>query len=276
MSNFLKAPYMESGDKKSKFLSMLLSGLFVFLFLFLFKPFGIESAGWAEGLLVCLGYGLITAFVLLVFKFAVEPACHRRNWVLWKEILWDILIAVVIGIFNFFYSVIVFLQRISLAYFLYFIWTTILVGVILVSVHLILYFNRMYREALIAADLPTEPPVWEPEVILTAGSVNNCFRINPRNIVYICANDNYITVVWLCNGQQQKTTLRGTLKAVEKELAKNNRFVRCHKSYMVNLDHADSLSGNSQNLRIKVRNSSADIPVSRMKAGIVQACFSRQ
>jgi DNA-binding LytR/AlgR family response regulator len=60
--------------------------------------------------------------------------------------------------------------------------------------------------------------------------------------------------------------MRGTLKDAEKELKKNTSFIRCHKCYIINLEYIDHLTGNIQNLKIKLKSWNIEIPVSRGKA----------
>jgi DNA-binding LytR/AlgR family response regulator len=128
----------------------------------------------------------------------------------------------------------------------------------------------MYRNALLEADIPSEKVTWEDEVIITAGYSRNKFIINPRNIVYLCSNDNYVTIVIIKDKVQNKITLRGTLKAAENELRKNSMFIRCHKCYIVNRCYVDKVTGNNQNMKILLNPSKSGIPVARSKAEFVR------
>jgi hypothetical protein len=241
-------------------------GLFIFLFLFLFKPFGFYQLETIRQFFISLGFGLITFFVLVVFKYLIEPVLIGENWTIGKNILWDILIASSIGAANYFYMCIIFEMHFNILYLLYGIWTAILVGSIPVTVSYFLNYNRMYKNALKEAAIPEEMITWEEEVIITAGYSRNDFRANPRNIIYLCSNDNYVTIVTIRDNVQNKTTIRGTLKSAEEELRKNSRFIRCHKCYIVNLDYVEKVTGNNQNMKIKLTPSGTEIPVARSKS----------
>ncbi|MDR0581883.1 MAG: LytTR family transcriptional regulator DNA-binding domain-containing protein [Prevotellaceae bacterium] len=59
--------------------------------------------------------------------------------------------------------------------------------------------------------------------------------VTRENLLYIEAADNYVIVRYLNKGSLTKLLLRNSLKAIEKNMAHTN-VVRCHRSYMVNLD----------------------------------------
>ncbi|HVN57434.1 MAG TPA: LytTR family DNA-binding domain-containing protein [Bacteroidales bacterium] len=269
MENILKRPFRATGSGGKKFLSILAFGLFIFLFLFLFKPFGISDAPFLNQLLITFGYGLITFFVLLIFKFLLEPIIAVRKWTLGKEMLWDLLMAVSIGVVNYFYSSLILNLHISFTSCLYFIWTAILVGSIPVTIYLILEYKNLYHVPVALPDIGAAVAGQEPEIIITAGVSSNNVRTRPGQIVYICSNDNYVTIVTIGESQPLKTTIRGTLKKVEEELHRKGSFIRCHKCYIVNLQYVDSCSGNSQNLRLKLKAPGCEIPVARSKASFV-------
>lgn len=266
MVNPFTIPYKKNGSFKSKLTGILVFGLFIFLFLYFFKPFGIYLLKPLQQLFISVGFGLITFFVLFVYNFLIEPVIIKDKWSLGKNILWDILIASSVGLANFFYIHIVFPQEFAFKYLLYFIWTAILVGSIPVTIKYIITFNRMYKIALKEAAIPDKIIYWEDEVIIRAGNQKNEYRFNPKDIVYLCSNDNYVTIVTMKSDVQNKTTIRGTLKSAESELRKNSRFLRCHKCYIVNLDFVERVTGHNQSMKIKLLPSGMEIPVSRSKA----------
>jgi hypothetical protein len=240
-------------------------GLFIFLFLFLFKPFGMYQLDPLKQFFISLGFGLITIFVLFVFKFLIEPVIIDAQWTLGKNILWDIVIASSIGAANYVYICIIFKLSFTFIYLLYSIWTAILVGSIPVTLSYFLSYNRLYKDALKEAGHDEEIFPGK-EIILKAGYPRNDLRINPRNIVYLCSNDNYVTIVTLKENMQNKVTIRGTLKSAESELKNNGRFLRCHKCYLVNLEFAERVTGSIHNMRIRLTCPGIEIPVARSKA----------
>jgi hypothetical protein len=275
MLNLFKKPYREAGTPKQRIVSILVFGLFIFLFLLLFKPFGLAELQTIQLFFVTLGFGLVTIFVLVIFKYLLEPALTKKNWTFGKSILWVTLIASSIGVANYFYISAVFHQPFVFKYMLYSIWTAILVGCIPVTVSYIISFNRVYRNRLEEASIPPEDIFWESEVVIRAGNPKNELKLNPRNIAYLCSNDNYVTVVTVINNVQNKTTIRGTLKSAEDDLRKNKRFLRCHKCYIINLDFVERITGHNQKMKIKLHPAGTEIPVSRSKAKEVNKHFKK-
>jgi len=266
MENPFKKPYGKVETLKEKIVFIFVFGLFIFLFLFLFKPFGLAQLETISQFFISLGFGLVTIFMLSIFKFLIEPVLIKGSWTLGKNILWGLLIASSIGVANYFYVSILFPQIFMFKYLLFAVWSAILVGIIPVTIGYIVSFNRIYRTALRDAAIPPEEVLWEGEVVIRGGNPKNEYKVNPKNIVYLCSNDNYITIVTIKGDILNKTHLRGTLKAAAAELRKNSSFLRCHKCYIVNSEYADHVTGNIQNMKIKLKTQGLEIPVSRSKA----------
>jgi hypothetical protein len=266
MINPFKQPLKLKETSREKFVSILVFGLFIFLFLFFFRPFGLSQIESEKLLFFTFGFGVVTTFMLIIFKYLFEPVITKGNWTLGKNILWDLLIASCIGIANYFYISIIFPQIFIFKYLLYAIFTAILVGIIPVTISYIVTFNRIYKSALKEVAIVPEDILWDNEVIVRAGNPKNEFKFNTRNIVYLCSNDNYVTIVTINRDSQNKTTILGTLKSVETELKINSRFIRCHKCYIVNLDYIEKVTGNNQNMIIRLKPSGTEIPVSRSRA----------
>lgn len=282
MFAYLKQPYQDQSTIAGKFRIVFLVGVFIFLFLFLFKPFGFGHLSLVKLLLISLGYGLITSFVVFVFAFLLDPVVtKRKNWTIGKNILWDIVMVSSIGIANFIFFVVVFLGDLKLQnlglyvkYLLFSVWSALLIGAIPATITYLLYFNKRNREILERLSQSAEvPELWEERVDIKAGNQRNSYSFNPRNIVYISSNDNYVCVVALKGDSLQKTHIRGTLKAIEKELEGNNQFIRCHKCYIVNAKFIDRVVGNAQSMRLILSVQGIGIPVSRSSASNVAKRF---
>jgi hypothetical protein len=268
MNNPFTLPFRETATRKSKISTIIGFGLFIFLFLFLFKPFGLTRLKPVQQLFITMGFGAITSVMLIVFKFLIEPVLHRERCTLGTNIIADLFIASSIGAANYCYIYIIFDTPFSFKFLLYSMWTAILVGSIPVTISYIMTYNKRYRDALKEADIPEEKVFWEEEVRLTAGNEKNDLAVNPKEVLFICSNDNYVTVTTIRNNTVCRTTIRGTLKSAESELKKNTRFLRCHKCYIVNLDYIDRVIGHSQNMKIKLHHTDELIPVSRSKANL--------
>jgi len=269
MANLFKRPFKPVAAPGDKLFSILVFGLFIFLFLYLFEPFGMSGLKPRQQFFISLGFGFVTTFVLFIFKYFFEPVITKNRWTLGKNIVWDIFIASSIGVANYFYISLVFHQPFVFKYLLLGIWTTMLVGSIPVTISYTVRFNRIYRDALIEAAISPEKTLWDEEVIISAGNPKNELKLNPGNIVYLCSNDNYVTVVTVKDEVTSRVTIRGTLKSAESELINNKRFLRCHKCYIINLDYVATVRGHNQNMTVSLLNAATEIPVSRSRADLV-------
>jgi len=268
MLTLLNKPYKTTDISiRDKIVSSVIFGLFIFLFLFIFQPFGLGAIEpWLTRFLISAGFGIITIFMLIIIKTLLDPVIIGPGWTMWKDILYAMFTASSIGVANYFYISVIFRHPFVFKIFLITIWSAWLVAVIPVSIGYILYFNKVYRDALKDSLIEPEAVFPEEEIMLRAGNLKNDLRLVPKNILYLCSNDNYVTIFTISGTTVSRNTIRGTLKSAEAELKKYKRFLRCHKCYIVNLDHVLSVRGNNQNMTIILQNTPAEIPVSRSMA----------
>lgn len=78
-----------------------------------------------------------------------------------------------------------------------------------------------------------------------------------EQIVYLESSRNYVAV----HTSEKEYLVRDTMANLEQRLAAGS-FVRCHRSYLVNLDHVAEIRNMDNNYRITLT-SGADIPLSR-------------
>lgn len=88
------------------------------------------------------------------------------------------------------------------------------------------------------------------------------------DLMYIECADNYSTFVYYTGGIKKKHILRGSLKFFMQQV-KNNSIVRCHRTFIVNLQVVKQLTGNSQGYNLVMENTGEKIPVSRKHANDV-------
>ena len=91
------------------------------------------------------------------------------------------------------------------------------------------------------------------KIVLTADS-----------ILYISAEQNYVTIVYIDNGIEREYSLRTSMKAID-ELCQDNGLVRCHRSYYINPSYVKVLRKDKEGVIFAEMDSSgiARIPVSK-------------
>ena len=94
--------------------------------------------------------------------------------------------------------------------------------------------------------------------------------IRRENLVMIESADNYVCVHYLSDQKVKKTMVRNTLNRVAEHL-QGTRIVRCHRSYMINLDHAQVLHRDKEGIFIELGIAGLpNIPISRTYADNVR------
>ena len=85
-----------------------------------------------------------------------------------------------------------------------------------------------------------------------------------ENLLYIDAADNYATIYYLNKSKLSHYLLRNTLKWMDENLTNDTPLVRCHRSYMVNLDKVKVLRKTKTGIYIELdAENTPDIPVSK-------------
>jgi len=108
-----------------------------------------------------------------------------------------------------------------------------------------------------------------PKLTIKAENQKVVLQIEKSLVLYVRAEANYVEVFYLQNNQVQKELVRNSLKSIEMQM-KDDFFFRCHKSYLINLNHVMKADGNARNLSVMVATLSIKIPVSRARSKELQ------
>ncbi len=134
--------------------------------------------------------------------------------------------------------------------------------------------NRMLKETLQKAmesnreieritALKSEPSR-SPNTITLQSDTSETATFKLPDLLFIQADDNYSTIIWKNGHGVEKKLLRANLKNIENQL--NNPYtIRCHRSYIVNVNAIASISGNANGYKLLIRDTDITIPVSRPK-----------
>ena len=267
----LNQPFPDKDSLQKSMLTIFWVGIFVALFLFLIRPFSIEGE-WADLAIASAGFGAVTVVFGWVFELSTRYIFRIKtdgpSWTLGKWILTSIILVVWIALGNY-----LFVNWLSdwraLGYFNFIrmIGYTSLIGIFPVALSgILIQLRETQKNEESATDIsenlrPTIDAnhtivVLEPE----SGSE---LKLDASSVRYVEAMQNYVTVWFVNDGELVKEILRSTLSATEKQF-QNSDVVRCHRSYLVNVDTIETVSGNAQGLRLTIRDvSGIEIPVSR-------------
>ena len=279
MFNKLNQPFPDKAGFKQSLVSIFWVGIFIALFLFLIRPFGIEGP-WANLAWVSLGFGAVTIVFGWLFeavsRFVLKIETHGPKWTLGKWMFYSMLLVVWIAVGNY-----LFINYMSgwnaMGYFnlLRMIGYTSLIGIFPVALSGIMVQLRAEKEnekdAQSLDDKVHLPHVSASMQISITDSTVKEFEFISGEIRYAEAMQNYVTVWFYKDGTLNKEMLRATIVSVEEQLSECS-VIRCHRSYLVNVDAIENVSGNAQGLRLKLRDiPQEEVPVSRSFIGEIRA-----
>lgn len=126
----------------------------------------------------------------------------------------------------------------------------------------------------VVADLREQLRLWEQGALQERREQENMYKfydekgdlkliVRPDMLFYLEAADNYVQIHYMNSGKMEKILIRNTLKNIEWRFRDMN-LVRCHRSYIVNLDNVKVLKRSDGDVMIDFGNEKiAQIPVSR-------------
>ncbi|HNL40526.1 MAG: LytTR family DNA-binding domain-containing protein [Saprospiraceae bacterium] len=252
----------------------LLSGLFVLLFLYFLQPFGVRVAEGQqlEWLKVSAEFGLVTVAVTLLWR-QIDRAFPRifqeEKWQVWKEIVLTLVFVGMIATANMFYAVWRFGQEMS--WYAFFAWqfTTwtvavfpTVIGVMTRQIRLMSRYASEADEMTRTLHLPAAHPA-QPLLEFAGENQGERLKVRPDDLLYLEAADNYVQFCFEENGALKQRLMRGALRRFEAVLSAYPRFYRCHRTYIVNLDRVERISGNAQGYKLHLRGAEQPVPVSR-------------
>ncbi|NNE15325.1 MAG: LytTR family transcriptional regulator [Saprospiraceae bacterium] len=275
MIKFLQAPYPFYENSKQGLQICLGIGVFIAAFCVLFRPFGLDRLRISHQ----LGYGIVS-FLVCCFFIVFLPMIFKRQlrnkgWKIYKEILWVLLITISLTIANYFYSGFAFDQGYSFDVnsFLLVLFYTSLVAII-PAITIILYKKLVVLKKVLKDTevLDARLNSINSEALLESGSElihlksrlkNDDLKLSSQQFLVSASSGNYVEIYYCLNGQIEKKLLRNNISEIEKQLNDHERIMRCHRSFIVNLDQIEHIQGNLQGYQLQLHEFEKRIPVSR-------------
>jgi len=284
MTLFLKRPYPFEKSSRRRMISSMLFGLFVFLFLFGFQPFRIDGLE-AEVLFVAFIFGMICTVSMLFLSFVVVELFPRlfseKRWTILHELCWVLLHCAFIGLMNAFFAASVGMGPFSLKFIGIFELYTLAIGIFPITVSILVNEMRLSAKYKLASQQITSQlhhpePAEESanELTLPSDNRNEDLTLHPEQILFLEAADNYVRVHYLENGTLRKHLLRTTMKSLGDLLGEQEQFIRVHKSYLVNGDRVERVSGNAQGYKLHFERVPDPVPVARKQNELLRNSLS--
>jgi hypothetical protein len=275
MLNIFKKPYPFNDDLSYNSKIVFFISIVVLGFLWLFQPFNISQLPARPKLYLIAGLSIVT-FLSLSFHLLLLPSFFPKffassKWNIRKEILWDVWILFTIlvsyfllnntlGVLKFGFDLVVKL---------------VLVAVIPITLVIVLNHNKMLRAHLKVADelskkMKEHKLLQDKVVYFNSDYQKDSLAVKVSLLLFIRSANNYIEVYWKESEAIKSQMIRCSLLYAENLLKEYKFMVKCHRSYLVNINFLDRIEGNSQGYKLFIENISFPIPVSKPSVAKLQ------
>lgn len=272
-------PYPFERNWKSILRSAVFAGLFVAFFLYFIKPFGTQISPGSEMkfLIICGYFGLVTCVTTLIFNglcFVFPNVFEEEKWRVWKEILFNLVFIACIGFANLLLAKV--LWKVPLTARMFWIWQGFTFAIGVFPAFFGAFWGQMKMSQKYVAEAaklqmphmhttahPLNNPILDQPIVFMGDNQNERLSLQADQLAYLASQDNYVQVFFFDQGLLKNRLLRATLRKMEEAIAGRPEFFRCHRTYIVNFDKIEKVSGNAQGYRLHLSGVEDSIPVSR-------------
>lgn len=277
---WLNKPYSYREEVNFQIVVSFIIGAIVFAVLYLLEPFGL--AALENNLFYYfLGYGVITTVMILLFFFLfapIFPTCFsNKTWTIKKEIITLSSLTFIIGCCSWLYHKKIAIgndEIINKFNFLYFLKSTLAIGVFPIVIYvylaekLLANSRKKIAENVKKKNINLSKKLFknkEEKIRIFAKNQKNSIEFTIKNLIFVTSEGNYATFYIKDNNSNTiaEKVLRVQLRIIEKTLQEYAQIVRCHKSYIVNTNFVNDLSGNARAHYLHLSILPNQIPVSR-------------
>jgi len=273
MLKSLNKKYPFNDDLKINVRSIVLISLGIFLFLLFFQPFNIQNPDFNNRLIILATFGAITLVLLSIFRLVIPSIFSRafseERWTIKKEIIINMLFVIFNAVaFTFFAR---YVGQTHITFHI----VIIIVIISITAASVLVVINRIYLLGLQVARLKEKLPENnneaeqekpKREIEFESENKTDYFQLPAEQVLLIKSAGNYIEVVYRKDEKLHTKLIRNTLKATEKLLSKYPEMIRCHRSFIVNKTHIESLKRDSEGLVLTLYGYTKEIHVSRQYA----------
>jgi hypothetical protein len=271
--SWLNTPYYFNPFFKYKLKLSISLGLFVFLFLYIFKPFYLSIFTQITLLQYtsCIGFFTFLAVLIVV---TIPPLFFKNffdedKWTIGKTILivvvGTIITAVFLKYFGDYYKKQYGYKIISLARY-------IVYSLLVSALPLILFIFNNEKSIRLKRNIKAKKIVKAKNVIeniasekvkIFAQNNKESIKIETKNLLYVTSQGNYASFFVKDNKEIKEKILRTTLTKIDNAFKDNPKIIRCHKSYIINTNYVEDITGNARGYLLSVKYIETTIPVSR-------------
>ncbi len=108
----------------------------------------------------------------------------------------------------------------------------------------------------------------ESYLVLVGKLKSDRLKVNIEDLYYIKSSDNYCEIKYVMEGKINIDLFRVSIRDLETQI-QDDRILRVHKSYILNLNYVSQIQGNMNNTKAVLKNCDAKIPIARSKRDMV-------
>jgi hypothetical protein len=275
MLQFLTEPYPSTRSLRTDLLFSLGVGFFVGWFLVTFQPGDTYTWQDPNKKLFLWGYSVVV-FVFMLLTRAAIPAIfpkvfREESWTVGKHIIYVLISFVITILACFYYNMWFFEMTFRWRNLFSFTLISSTIAVFPLSILVMMdYIRRLKKYQAGAQKVELHPSSATEQLTIPPmalkdeqGQVQLELRLD--TILYLQSAANYVEIIYLQEDQIKKELLRNTLKAVAAQLP-DDQFLRVHRSFLVQLDKVEAVTGNAQGYKLHFTQDIAPIPVSRSRS----------
>ncbi len=285
MDGIMDRPYYFNRNIANRIKVILGISLGFFLFLVLFNPFEFNNIEEGSKVYYFLGFGLFTMLVLGL-DMLVLPNIFNRNflrtkWKVKHEIVWNVWI--LLSLAGSYYGFICITKILPVTYetLINLFLLALLPVVVLITINQDAALRRYLGNVIELSKKQKSLESANQELPLMHSFISDNKKeklaIDLRDLLYFSSTGNYVNVVWYREDAVKKKLIRGTIQENIQPLSKIEFITQVHRSYVVNINMINSISGNSKSgFKLRLKHTLEEIPVSRRFIKKVRLLHSRQ
>jgi hypothetical protein len=274
IEKIINRPFPLASASIEKGVSAFAFGSFVFLFLLVFKPFGLNGVG-TKIWMVSFGYGAVTTASMLTMHFALRallPKFYKETrWTVGREVANTLGVIFLVTLGNVIYSEQMGFFQLSFQTLIVFLGFTLAVGVFPISIQVLIRQNRLQKQYGSGSET-INSGIEQKQIKKTTRSLRlkdeegkEALACDADDLVAFESADNYVKIYYTTADGVKMAMVRNALSDFETQLASDVPIFRTHRTYLVNLDKIDHVTGNARGYLVELAGMKIQIPVARRR-----------
>lgn len=267
----LKQPYPFYYRGKELWIIALILFLMSFIFNYFFEPFNVNlNEHRMNYFWVSIIHAIVAPIILVLIAAFISFKNSEEKWYVKNEVIFILTLLLLVGIGQFLIRDIIYdnQNNWSSKYLFEELRNTFMVGFLFIIILIPLNFTRLNAKHIKSAnsfnrlnDLSNKN---ESSIIeIQTNLKNDVVVLEMDKLLFAKAEGNYIELFLKEEKEIQRLVKRLTMKELETSLSSFNNIIKTHRSYIVNLNHIDRVSGNAQGYKLHLNSYNDSIPVSR-------------